>query len=349
MKKVGIITLNGNYNFGNKLQNYAMLSILQRYTNKVDNIWIAEKDKFKKSTNKISFPKTLDDKKFNTFCDFTNKYINIKRVDSIDKIDSSYYDYFIVGSDQVWNPTFPFFDQYSMFLDFSKDINKNIAYAASIGVSEIPNEYKETFKKGLDNFKAISVREDNAKKIIEDVNGRTDSEVVIDPVLVIPSSDWDKIAQKPKGFNENEKYVLTCFLGEFSTEHRKEINDIASKNNWRVINLMDENNPYYTCGPREFVYLEKHAEVIFTDSFHSSVFAIIYNRPFVIYDRVSDDVAPMNARIDTLLNMFKLNDRLYIDSITEKNLKCDYSEANVILEEEQDKALSFIESALDIN
>lgn len=348
MKKVGVITLNGNYNFGNRLQTYAMQEVLKRYTNSVDNIWVADKEKFDFHTKKRLFPEDNANRKFNVFCEFTNKYINNKRVDSLNDIDTNAYDYFIVGSDQIWNPTFPFFDYDKMFLTFSKDKNKNIAYAASIGIHDIPEEHIECFKNGPDNFKSISVREENAKRIIEDLNKRKDTHVVIDPTMILPAKTWDEIAKKPSGLADREKYILTCFLGEFSKEHREEINNIAQKNNWKIINLMDEDDPCYCCGPQEFLYLEKHAEVICTDSFHSCVFGIIYNRPFIIYDRVSDDVIPMNARIDTLIKMFQLKNRLYIDSINEENLTCDYTEANSILKEEQYKALSFIENALDI-
>ena len=59
MKKIGVITLNGNYNFGNRLQNYAMIEVLKKYTNCVENIWVADKEKYKKRNKKIIFPKAL--------------------------------------------------------------------------------------------------------------------------------------------------------------------------------------------------------------------------------------------------------------------------------------------------
>ena len=169
MKKIGVITLNGNYNFGNRLQNYAMMEVLKRYTNKVENIWVSDKAKYKKRNKKVFSPKTNDDKRFNMFCDFTKKYISNRNIESTEKINTDEYDYFVVGSDQVWNSTFGFFDYERMFLEFSRDKNKNIAYAASIGIAEIPNEDIESFKKGFSNFKALSVREENAKRIIEEL------------------------------------------------------------------------------------------------------------------------------------------------------------------------------------
>ncbi len=348
MKKIGVITLNGNYNFGNRLQNYAMIEVLKRYGNDVENIWLEEKDKYKAHALLKKNPITNKEKRFNVFCNFTHKYIKNINLESYKDINEEEYDYFVVGSDQVWNPTFPVFDSNSVFLNFSKERNKNIAYAASIGILDIPDEHINSFKTGLDSFKAISVREENAKRIVEEINGRKDSEILIDPTMLLSAKEWDKIADKPIGLDENEKFILTCFLGEFSEEHRNEINEIAKKNNWKVINLLDEQDPFHPSGPSEFLYLEKHAEVIFTDSFHSCVFAIIYNRPFIVYDRVSDKILPMNTRIDTLVKTFKFSDRRYEKCIKENHLIYDYSEVNEILEKERKKALDFIERALDI-
>ena len=92
--------------------------------------------------------------------------------------------------------------------------------------------------------------------------------------------------------------------GELSKERKDEIERIAKENDCEIINILDKNSPFYVCGPSEFLYLEKHAFLICTDSFHSSVFAILYNRPFVIFDR-EDKEENMGSRLDTLINKFK--------------------------------------------
>lgn len=348
MRKIGIFTLNGNYNFGNRLQSYALMSILRKYSYEPENIWITTPEKFKKHTTKRVPAESVADKKFNMFCDFTDKHLKSKHLENVPQINPDDYEYFFVGSDQVWNSTYPSFDPDQMLLNFSKDTQKNIAYAASISVAEIPEEHKEIFKSGINNFKAISVREEKGQELLNELDASQSIQVVLDPTLVLSSNEWDEIVNKPDGLNEDTKYILTCFLGEFADEHRKEVNELARENNWKVINLMDENDPFFCSGPKEFLYLEKHAEVVFTDSFHSCVFALIYNRPFVIYDRVTEGMCPMNSRMDTLINTFKLKDRFHEGTLTENNLKYDFSEANEILKNKQTEAIKFIEKALDL-
>ena len=104
----------------------------------------------------------------------------------------------------------------------------------------------------------------------------------------------------------------------------------------------------YTYGPAEFLYLEEKAELICTDSFHSSVFAFMFNKPFIIFERKSGKVN-MSSRIDTLLSTFHLINRRYNGiSITKENLEHDYTEAYKILEKERKKSEDFLKKALDI-
>lgn len=97
-------------------------------------------------------------------------------------------------------------------------------------------------------------------------------------------------------------------------------------------------------GPSEFVYLESHAEFIFTDSFHSSVFAILYHKPFVVFNREGKR-NNMNSRINTLLTKFKLTDRLYIDNTELQKYNCDidFNQTEEILDKERKKFRRYIE------
>ena len=195
---------------------------------------------------------------------------------------------------------------------------------------------------GLNN---ISVREDRGKEIIQELTGRTDVEVLVDPTMLLNADEWDKVAKKPREL-KNDKYILNYFLGELSEERNNEINRIAKENNCEVINILDKQSPFYQTGPSEFLYLEKNAFLICTDSFHSSVFAILYNRPFIIFDREDKEVK-MNSRIETLISKFKLVNRNYNGKITQENLEHDYTEAYKILEKEREKSNRFLEKCLN--
>lgn len=356
MKKIGVITLCSNNNFGNKLQNYAVIETLNKLGCNANTIWI--ENSFKSCAIKQEL-KRLKRLFFDYFIDYNrNKYflifnrllnINYKIVfnNDIQKL-FDIFDYFIVGSDQVWN--YHYFDNDNIYLLKKSSVNKNIAFSASFGISSIPEKYHYRYKECLNNFKAISVREDKAKEIVEELTKRKDVITLIDPTMLLTPEEWDKISIRPKqldGINE-DKYILNYFLGELSESRKKEIERVAIENNCHVINILDKNDPFYECGPSEFLFLEKHAFLICTDSFHSSVFAILYNRPFIVYER-EDKVEKMNSRIDTLLNKFKLENRRYNGKeITKDNLKHDYTEAYKILEKERKKSKDFLERALDI-
>lgn len=356
MKKVGIITIIDNNNYGNRVQNYAVQQILKKMNiHEVETI--QNEPRLNKKTSKIEYllriiktilnkenndrNKSLRKKLFLKFNEeniiFSDKRFNVFRK----YID---YDYFIVGSDQVWNPTFSRLRNFEL-LNFNTTAKK-VAFSASFGISELPNEYKDITKKGLVDFKKISVREDAGKEIIDDLDIRKDVEVLVDPTMLLTAEEWDKVARKPEQLKSN-KYILNYFLGELSEERKKEINRIASENQCEVINILDKNSPFYQTGPSEFLYLEKNAFLICTDSFHSSVFAILYNRPFIVFNREDKNMS-MNSRIETLINKFKLENREFSGKITNENLQHDYSKAYEILEKEKEKSLIFLKNALDM-
>ena len=233
------------------------------------------------------------------------------------------------------------------FLKFAPK-EKRSSFSASFGISKIPEELKEYYKINLLEMQNLSVREDRGKEIIKELTGRTDVEVLIDPTMMLTAQEWDKVSKKPRKL-KNNKYILNYFLGNLSEKRRKEIEQVANKNNCTVINLMDKNEPMYGSGPSEFLYLVKNAFMICTDSYHGSVFSIIYNKPFVIFDR-EDNIVNMNSRLETLLSKFGLQERYSKDGkIPEKLLKCDYAESYKILEMEKEKTNKYIEKILKSN
>ncbi len=349
MKKVGIITINDNNNYGNRLQNYAVQEVLKKIN--VEPITLKNEPatntknkyllrKIKSFFNRGSYSKIIERKE--CFEDF-NKNINFssKKITPYSKLNE--YDYFVVGSDQVWNPNFGRLRDVDL-LEFAES-RKKISFSASFGVSKLSEEYNSKLKKDLKDFKAISVREDAGKEIIEEIVGRKDVQVLVDPTMLLTPNEWDKIAKKPKQLKSN-RYILNYFLGELSEERKKEIERIAKENNCEIINILDRNSPFHQTGPGEFVYLEKNAFLVCTDSFHSCVFAILYDRPFIVFDR-EDSYVKMNSRLDTLLKKFNLKDRWYKNKIMKEQLKANYEEAFNILEDERRKSKKFLENAIE--
>ena len=357
MKKVGIITIYGNNNYGNKLQNYAV----QKTIEKLGNFSVETIKNYSTLNNRkrtiIDYLKTIKlffinnviektNGRYKYFSDF-NQHINYTKTYFTfkDKKNKFKYDYLSIGSDQVWNPEYRFKD--FDLGDFS-DNDKIFSFSASLSAENFPSYFRsDVVKKKLLTFKQISVREQRGKELLEKLTGRKDIEVLVDPTMMLTTEEWDEVAKKPKQL-KSDKYILNYFLGDLSNERRKEINRIALENKCTVINILDKNDPLYKTGPAEFLYLEKNAFLICTDSFHSSVFALLYNRPFVIFDREYKNVRNMNSRFDTLIQKFKLKNRKFNGEITNENLNHDYSEAYKILEEERNRTIAFLMNALDI-
>ena len=254
------------------------------------------------------------------------------------------YNQYITGSDQVWNPNFNRMSDID-FLKFSPK-EKRSSFSASFGISEIPEELKEYYKNNLLEMQNLSVREDRGKEIIEELTGRKDAEVLIDPTMMLIAEEWDKVSKKPRKLT-TDKYILNYFLGNLSEKRRKEIEKVATQNGCTIINLMDKNDQLYASGPSEFLYLVKNAFMICTDSYHGSIFSIIYNKPFVVFDR-EDNIVNMNSRLETLLSKFQLQERYSKDGkIPEELLQCDYTESYKILELEKEKTNEYIEKILN--
>lgn len=361
MKKAAILTINDNNNYGNRLQNYAVQESLIKYNVEVktiiNNTVFKEKitlnnifsKVFNKVKNKLIKSKNTENaKRLQYFNEFNKKifwYNTEININNIPEELNSEFDCFFSGSDQVWNPNFLRMSDID-FLTFA-DKNKRNSISASFGISKIPDNLKNFYKKNLNELSNISVREDAGKKIVEELTGRKDVEVLVDPTMLLDASEWDKVSKKPQQLR-NDKYILNYFLGELSEERKKEINRIAKENNCEVINILDKKSPFYQTGPSEFLWLEKNAFLICTDSFHSSVFAILYNRPFIVFDREGNGQG-MNSRIETLISKFKLKNREYNGkNITKENLEHDYTEAYKILDEERKKSDNFLRKALDI-
>jgi hypothetical protein len=163
--------------------------------------------------------------------------------------------------------------------------------------------------------------------------------------MLLTDKEWSELAKRPKQL-KTDKYILNYVLGILSPEREAEIERIARENDCEIINILDKEGPFYETGPSEFLYLEQNAFLICTDSFHSSVFALLFNRPFIIFNR-EDSQASMNSRLETLVNTFKLENRNFYKNITEENLKHNYTNAYKILEEERKKAHNYLNNALN--
>lgn len=347
--KIANITLYGNYNFGNKLQNYAIQKVVRDLN--LDIVTIIDDRKYLEKRLKqhvkkyikrysVSAERYLNFIKFNKNIKYYN--VNMKKLKNLKKVNKK-FDCFLIGSDQVWN--YNFNDNLSIMLGEFIDKNKKTSFSASFGVDYITDNLKIYYKNNLNDFKNISVRESAGKNIVEELTGRKDIEILVDPTMLLTKQEWQQVSRRPKNFSKR-KYILNYFLGELSLERKNAIYTLANKNDWDVINILDPKDSFYTSGPSEFIYLEENAQLICTDSFHSCVFAILMETPFVVFNR-EDKKQNMNSRLDNLLSIFKLEDRKYNGNLDSSYLKINYSQAYDILEEEKIKAIDFLNRSIN--
>lgn len=357
MKKIAIATLNGYFNYGNRLQNYALQEVLSSFGYEVQTLRI-NRDKHSNKINQlikeikkwIKNPSAYINQKHRevVFLEFSHRYIieteivfNMK--DDLTHLDLE-FDYFVVGSDQVWNPSMNRASSI-FFLDFVEE-NKRIAYAPSFGISKLPDEFISDYQKWVDKIPYLSVREDDGAKIIKDLTGREVS-VLVDPTILLTKEKWINVS-KAANKKPTDEYLLTYFLGGIPKEYKKQINEIANLRGLKILNLGDKNEKdTYRTGPSEFIDYINQCSVFCTDSFHGVVFSILMEKPFIVYERKG--AVSMYSRIDTLLNKFELSERKSDNiEINEKVFNIDYAHVSAILEAERQKAFDFLRNALSV-
>lgn len=363
--RIGKLTLDGYFNYGNLLQNYALQQVLLNYADTVDTIWHEKGQSCIPGSHHLTWKEMI---KFvlnwNNFRDFYHKqhlaceierqkkikewsdrYIHI-RMDVTDLHDiADEYDYFVVGSDQVWNPYFA--DLQSNFLSFAP-YDKRISYAASIASPDIPEKKVEIYKQGLNGMKWISMREQEGANTVKQFTGR-DVPVVVDPTILLTPNEWRKVSRQPAWYR-GEDYILTYFLGN---RPDAAIQQVANKSGLPSVNLLDEDvYEYYVTGVDEFIWAIEHASLIYTDSFHGMVFSILFQRPFVVCNRVGEEaVGKMSSRIDTLLSYFGLEERRG----TQKNnyliddpMHISYNDTQAVFQREWNRADDYLRKALNV-
>lgn len=374
MKKVGILTITDGANYGNRLQNYAMqvfltsldldVETIQRETPRDKHGIVLLKYLVKENIKRLIGRKNtyfaLRERK-RKFLEFNRKYIKFSNVclsnNQAPEGLKNQYDYFICGSDQIWNANFDVVkcDIKNHLAAFAYP-HQRIAFAASFGTNSIAPGFEEVFQNELSEFKAIAVREDAGKKIVDSVTGKN-ATVVLDPTLLLNKNEWIAIEKKAE-YIHGEKYIVTYFLGGRNQRIQSFLQKIAKKENARIINLeiefiqdgLIEDRDVFLTTPDEFIWLIHHAEYVLTDSFHASVFSIIFQKSFLVYQRIAAEKDnDMSSRIDTLLSKFNLLEcRDNIDNPTKLPFKPDYSAVDSQLETERKKAINFLKYALEV-
>ena len=383
-KKIGCVIAytKGHNNYGTSLQGYAMLKKIQQLGYEVEVIqytkrlsawqkmkfvvnalrageWknikhrLTSKQVLKKypayGTGIAERTKAVDAYKQKKLIPLFHEYIGY---DALHK-GSLNYAAVVVGSDQVWTPmSLPnrFFN-----LLFVDDSVRKVAYASSFGVSEIPSFQRKATGAYLDRFYRIGVREQRGKEIVEKLSHQK-ATVVADPTMLLNREEWEQeIANAHTA--TNEPYIFCYFLGT-NQEARKAANELKAKTGYKIITIrhMDEYVPEdelfgdeapYAVDPNDFVRYISCASYVCTDSFHCTVFSILFHRQFMTFYRFAEACKTgRNSRINSLFNLLGLEDRLYTGDISYISKNIDYDKVETRLENLRKSSIEFLKDSL---
>lgn len=362
---IGILTFHRAYNYGSALQAYALNRTLNSAGRKAETIDFRSDDQDKMYTifnhvstandilrNILSLVKYRELKrKKERFDSFTEQKIRVCKPpiyneEELPKLDKA-YDYFVCGSDQIWNTYCHDFSKVYM-LDFVRDKSKCVAYAPSIGLSELSEDDKKLFSELLNGFKAISVREEQGAELIRPLL-KQDVSVMPDPVVLLTADEWLKAASplEIKG-----RYILGYYIGDVP-EMREFAVRLSKKTACRVVvinknirDLLYCNKKYYSAGPKEFISLVKNAEYICTDSFHAVMFSLMFHKNFWIF--ANQKKQNSSSRITNILGKVGLIDRMVRGEVSDLSMteQIDYNGVDDILENMRQQALDYLNQNL---
>lgn len=368
--KIGILTHPLKTNYGGILQNYALQTSLINLGHDVKTIHIGQKIRtldriksiakypIKKLLKNSRLKAPLNSNQIQHIEQYTQSFIqkNINTTKPLawvnHKLHNEYnFDAYIVGSDQVWRPNYVHKIE-DMFLEFAQaeDVCR-LAYAASFGIDKwtFTESEKKKCKALIKKFDAVSVREKTGIGLCKK-HFNTDAVHLTDPVALLEMSDYINLI--PEGLrNVRKNKQITCYILDNHTQ-KQAIIESASKaldcNIERINNPLskDESVSYKDriVPPVEnWLAGFYHADYVITDSFHGTLFSIIFNKPFITIGNSSRG----NTRMESLLRDFNLEEQLMVDSQTNPDnykqlFDIDFKHANNILREKRVEAIHFL-------
>lgn len=361
MKKISLITLHAVKNYGSVLQTYATQEYFKKHNFDVEVLnyirpdtldenltttWTSKDTGFKKYIKKLVLLPTVNKWK-TVFGDFLNRRINLSEKSySYGKDFESGIpdaDIYCVGSDQVWNSTWNLGFIPELFLSYVPQDKKKVSFSSSFGKTKLDNWEKEKTKKYLKQFNSLSVREESAVQIIEDL-GIFGAKHTLDPTLLFDLKFWSEFA--------SDRLVKRKYLLIYQLNSNKDFDEFAKnyakENDLQLVRLCTRYDQIIKNGKsilipevEDFVSLFLNAECIITDSFHATAFSINLNKPFIsIYPN------DFSTRIESILKQMKLMDRALVDFSSKISMsKIDFEYANTVLNRQREETKKYFENA----
>lgn len=329
--KVGLISIHSAHNYGSVLQAYALQEVLKQYSTKFELINYRPKyldcqysmfsikvyDRFPGALNKfihfgwrlVMLPKRYI--KYNKFENFINSNMDLTiPYTSFDVLKKQNFDYDVVfvGSDQVWNTDITEGFDRTFYLDFLTDSVKRISYAASIGRKTLDEKYIDDYVECLNKFDNIALREESSVSLLTSILNKN-IEVTLDPTLLLEKKHWITLCEKSILDCEEKDYIFVYILQD-NPEFTKVVNDISKRLNLPIYSISKKRRfknekIFPDAGPEDFLKLCMNSKFVVTNSFHGTVFSLIFEKDNCIIPHLST-----GARMVDLMTNVGLKDRI---------------------------------------
>lgn len=386
---VGIMTLYFNYNYGALLQAYSLQKIINemgytaediRYYREINGestFQVSGNKKiykciFKRTIFKSIIRKILEknfhiEDKISNRRNYFDDFIKDELKESKNLYDghinlescSEAYDIFICGSDNIWNKNLL---DTAFMLDFVPDNKLKIAYSPGMSTNSLTPEQEEIIHFCVSRLHYVSCRETSGANLLSELTGQ-EVPVLLDPTLLKSDIQWCKLEKRPDLEKLPNNYIFCYFCGEEKIA-RDKANELKKLYKLPIITLPDITGHLevryihfgdirlYNAGPKEFLYLIHHATYVCTDSYHGTIFSIIYKKKFACFRRFADDKnRSLNYRIDNILDQLKINDQCIIKNRSDNmsiavNTYIDWFHVDELLTYYKKHSLDFIKNAL---
>lgn len=361
-KNIGLLTWHYYSNFGSALQAFALQHTIETLGYKSSFVnyhnpkfgkvnWIKDTVRLILGNTIGRIPLSVADRfRYATIC-FSHKHHHLGKATTDEKLLpllTKDFDILVCGSDQIWAPNV-FNPVY--FAAFAEKHIRKVSYAASIGLNAIPEDLILKYKELLQSFHTIGIREEEGKNLLKQTCG-IDSTVVLDPTLLVDASVYCKMQRKVHGIH---KPFLFCYFLNKEHQYKENVERYAREHNLQIVGVSDKATDgkwmkrLTGLGADHFLWLINNAEAIMTDSYHGSIFSLLFHKNLWIFQRfVESDPICQNSRIRQLRNNFNLGQRIITaTSLIDETKAIDYNYFESRLKELRASSLDFLKKTLE--